>query len=72
MRISFVAAAALLAGASYVWAHHAFAAEFDINKPLKLQGVVTESGCSWADRIPMSCRRSDEQSRDRQGAVSSE
>jgi hypothetical protein len=42
MRISFVAAAALLAGASSAWAHHAFAAEFDINKPLKLQGVVTE------------------------------
>ena len=41
MRISFVSAAALLA-ASSAWAHHAFAAEFDINKPLKLQGVVTE------------------------------
>ena len=42
MRISFVAAAALLAATSSAWAHHAFAAEFDINKPLKLQGVVTE------------------------------
>jgi Family of unknown function (DUF6152) len=42
MRISFVSVAALLAAASYAWAHHAFAAEFDINKPLKLQGVVTE------------------------------
>ena len=42
MRIWFVSAAALLAAASSAWAHHAFAAEFDINKPLKLQGVVTE------------------------------
>ena len=25
-----------------VWAHHAFAAQFDINRPLKLQGTVTK------------------------------
>ena len=42
MRIWFVSVAALLAAASSAWAHHAFAAEFDINKPLTLQGVVTE------------------------------
>jgi hypothetical protein len=30
----------LLLGGSIVWAHHAFAAEFDINQPVKLQGKV--------------------------------
>jgi hypothetical protein len=32
--------AGLLLAAVPVWAHHAFAAEFDQNKPLKLKGTV--------------------------------
>ena len=36
------AAAAFVAMGLPVWAHHAFAAEFDASKPLKLQGKVTK------------------------------
>jgi hypothetical protein len=32
----------LLATAAPVWAHHAFAAEFDSTKPVKLKGTVTK------------------------------
>jgi hypothetical protein len=36
----FVGAVALLAGHAAA-AHHSFAAEFDINRPVKLKGTVT-------------------------------
>lgn len=43
MRRSLLMAAGLLvAAAASVSAHHAFAAEFDANKPITLKGVVTK------------------------------
>ena len=32
----------LLLAATPVWAHHAFSAEFDVTKPMKLQGTLTK------------------------------
>ncbi len=32
----------LLLAAAPVWAHHAFSAEFDVTKPMKLQGTLTK------------------------------
>jgi hypothetical protein len=37
-----IACAGVLLSAAPIWAHHAFAAEFDEKKPLKLQGRVTK------------------------------
>lgn len=37
----FAAAVGLLVATKPVWGHHAFAAEFDEKRPLKLKGVVT-------------------------------
>ena len=39
---AFAAAVALVAAAVPMWAHHAFAAEFDADKPVKFKGTVTK------------------------------
>ena len=38
----FIASAGLLLPVAPLWAHHAFAAEFDAKKPIKLQGTTTK------------------------------
>jgi len=37
-----IAGAALIIAGTTVRAHHAFAAEFDVNKPIKLTGTLKE------------------------------
>lgn len=39
-KLTAIVAAVLLAGAVPVWAHHAFAAEFDQNTPVTLKGTL--------------------------------
>jgi hypothetical protein len=40
--LTLIAGAGLLMAARSAWSHHAFEAEFDANKPVKLQGRVTQ------------------------------
>ena len=41
-KLAAATVAALLATAAPVWAHHAFAAEFDAKKPVHLDGTLTK------------------------------
>lgn len=41
-RVAVLVGAGLLLSAVSAWAHHAFAAEFDVSKPIHFTGVVTK------------------------------
>lgn len=41
-KLAVLVAGGLLLAAVPVWAHHAFSAEFDVAKPLKLRGTLTK------------------------------
>lgn len=41
-RVAVLAGVGLVLGAVSAWAHHAFAAEFDVSKPIHFKGVVTK------------------------------
>jgi hypothetical protein len=40
LKLGAIVTIVLLLGAVPVWAHHAFAAEFDVNKPVTLKGTM--------------------------------
>jgi len=42
LAIALASLSSLLLGWAPVWAHHAFAAEFDVNRPLKLKGKLAK------------------------------
>jgi hypothetical protein len=41
-RALVIAAIGVLLAAAPAWAHHAFSGEFDVDKPIKLQGTLTK------------------------------
>jgi hypothetical protein len=65
-----VACAVLLLAGAQVHAHHAFAAEFDVNKPLTLKGSLVKrervDPHSWF-RVAVTARRQDHDVDDRRG-----